>query len=242
MALTLSQICARALNDISSFNAPTYIIGNSNDDTATTLLSAAYKVGEELARDYVWQELSKTATYATTIGTSLYDLPADYEAVASETMWDATDQERMYGHKTRRQWAELTNSIDSVSTAYRWRLHGGRIQIHPTPDEVFTFNFEYMSRAYCQSSAGVDRPDGWVADTDVPKLPADLFIAGVHYYFSKSKTLAGAMEAGADFDAIIKTRQSRNTPKVDIDYSASVVPPRDREVHRMNIPDVIPVP
>lgn len=242
MALTLRQICERALDDISGFNIPTYIVGNANDGTAKTLLSAAYKVGEELARDYVWQELSKTATYNTVIGTSLYELPSDYEAVASETMWNATAEERMYGHKTRRQWAELTNAVNAVNTHYRWRLHGGKIQVHPTPDEVISFNFEYMSRAYCVDSGGADRADGWGADTDVPKLPADLFIAGIHYYFSKSKTLAGTVEAGADYDAIIKTRQSRNKPAQDISYASTVVPPRMRGQTMMTLPDTVVVP
>lgn len=240
MPLNLLQISDRVLNDASSFSKPNYLIGNVSDDTATTLLSAAFKVGEELARDYDWQELMATATVTTVIGQSLYQLPSDMERISSDTMWNTTDKERMFGPKTRRQWAEVTNSQTLSAIDYRWRLHGNRIQIHPTPDEVFSFEYSYLSRAYCTDSNGVDRPDGWVADTDIPKLPADLFIAGILYNFGKSKNLPGSIAAGADFDAIIKSRQNKNVPAASIDYSASVVAPRDRGRRVLNIPDVVP--
>jgi hypothetical protein len=240
MTLNLLQICTRALDDISSVNIPTFIVGNTDDDTARTLLSAAFKVGEELARDYDWQELSKTATVTTSIGDSTYALESDYERICSDTMWDATDSRRMYGAKTRRQWSEITNAVTSSGISYRWRLHGNQIQIDPAAESVFSFNYEYLSRIYCTDSNGDNRADGWVADTDLAKLPHDLFIAGIRYYFSDSKTLPRASLAGAEYDAIIKSRQNKNKPAQAINYASSVVPPRNRMRRVLNIPEVIP--
>jgi hypothetical protein len=240
MTLNLLQICTRALDDMSSFNIPTFIIGNTTDDTARTLLSAAYKVGEELARDYDWQELSETATVTTSISDSSYPVESDYERIASDTMWDSTQNRRMHGAKTRRQWAEITNASTSSGISYRWRLKGREIQLDPTPTSVFSFNYEYLSKIYCTNSGGTDRADGWTADTDLPKLPEDLFIAGIRYYFSESKTLPRASAAGADYDAIIKSRQNKNKPAQAINYGVSVVPPRNRIRRIHNIPEVIP--
>ncbi len=240
MALNLLQIASRALDEISSVNAPSFIIGNTSDDVARTLLAAAYKVGEELARDYDWQELSETATVTTSIGVSTYALPSGYERLASDTMWDAAQSRRMFGAKTKREWSEITNSVTSSGISYRWRLKGGRIQIHPTPESEFEFTYEYLSRIYCTSSAGVDREDGWTDDTDLPKLPADLFVAGIRFYFSDSKTLPRALLAGAEYDAIVKSRQNKNKPSETIDYSCSVVAPTARERRVLNIPEVIP--
>lgn len=240
MTLNLLSIATRALDDISGLNLPNYIVGNTNDDTARTLLSAARKVGEELARDYDWQELSKTATVTTSIGDATYALEADYDRIASDTMWDSSQSRRMFGAKTRREWAEITNALTSSGISYRWRLHGGLIQLDPTPQSVFSFNYEYLSNIYCTDSDGVDRADGWTADTDLPKLPHDLFIAGIRYYFSDSKTLPRASLAGAEYDAIIKSRQNKNKPAQAINYSTSVVPPRDRMRRVLNIPEIIP--
>jgi hypothetical protein len=239
MALNLLQICLRALDEISSFNSPDYIIGNS-DDTAKTLIAAAYKTGETLVRDYDWQELSKTATANTVASTSFYDLPSDYDRIAPDTMWNNTEARYMRGHTTRRKWAAITNSAVYSSWTYDWRLKGRQIQVFPTPSSVFTFNYEYLSNIYCTSSDGVDRADGWVADTDLPKLPADLFIYGVRYFFSDSKNLPGSLKAAAEFDAVVMSRQNKNVPSERVNMAASVVAPRRGERNRLNLPESIP--
>lgn len=237
MALTLLQFCTRALDEISSFNVPSYIIGNE-DDTAKTLLAAAFKVGETLVRDYDWQELSKTATASTVASTSLYDLPSDYERIAPDTMWNNSEARYMRGHTTRRKWAAITNSAVYSSFTYDWRLKGNQIQVYPTPSSAFTFNYEYLSNIYCQSSAAADRTAGWIDDTDVPKLPSDLFIYGVRYFFSDSKNLPGALKAAAEFDAVIMSRQNKNVPSERVNHAATVVAPR--RGYRLNLPEVIP--
>ncbi len=240
MTLNLLQIVTRALDDVSGFNLPSYIVGNTNDDTARTLLSAAFKVGEEQARDNDWQELSKTATYNAVVGVQTYDLPTGYDRLASDTMWDSTQARPMYGAKTRRTWSEITNAVTNSGISYRWRLHGNKIQLDRPAESIFAFNVEYLSSTYCTSSGGVDREDGWTADTDIPKLPHDVFIAGIRYYFSDSKTLPRASLAGAEYDAIVKSRMGKNKPSETISYAASVVAPRDRMQRCLNIPEIIP--
>lgn len=236
MALNLLQICTRALDDMSSFNIPTFIIGNS-DPTAKTLLSAAKKVGEELARDYDWQELSKTATVTTEVGVRLYDLPSDYERISPDTMWDGTQFRYMRGQTTRREWAAITNNRVNPALTYWWRLFGGQIQLEPAATSVFSFNYEYLSNVYCKDMGGVDRADGWTDDTDLSKLPFDLFITGIRYYFSDSKNLPGAAKAGAEYDAIIQSRQSKNTPTQAVNMAAGVCAPGRYYDDRLNIPD-----
>ncbi len=240
MALNLLQIAIRALDEISSFNTPTFIIGN-DDDTAKTLLAAAYKTGETLVRDYDWQELSKTATASTVASTSLYDLPSDYERIAPDTMWNNSEARYMRGHTTRRKWAAITNSAAYSNATHDWRLKGNQIQVYPTPSSSFTFNYEYLSKVYCTASDGTtDRADGWVDDTDLPKLPYDLFVYGIRYFFSDSKNLPGSLKAAAEFDAVIMSRQNKNVPSERVNHAATVVSPRARR--RLNIPETIPTP
>lgn len=238
MAMNLLQICTRAMDEISSFNVPSTIVGNS-DDTAKTLLAAAFKTGETLVRDYDWQELSKTATVNTVASTSLYSLESDYDRIAPDTMWNNTEARYMRGHTTRRKWAAITNSAVYSSFTYDWRLKANKIQVYPTPDSVFTFNYEYLSNVYCTASDGTtDRETGWVDDTDLPKLPYDLFIYGVRYFFMDSKNLPGSLKAAAEFDAVIASRQNKNVPGERVNMAATICPPSGIQ-DRLNLPEVI---
>ncbi len=241
MTLSLLQICTRAMDDISSFNVPLTIIDN-DDDTAKTLLAAAFKVGEELVRDYEWQETGRTATVTTVASTSLYDLEDDYDRISSDTMWDGTLSRPMFGQTTKRAWAAITNSAVSSSFRYRWRLFGGQIQVDPTPDSVFSFNYEYLSKVYCTSSGGVERADGWVSDTDVPTLPTDIFIHGIRYYFGDSKGLPGVSRWAAEYDAVISSRNGKNTPSQAVNHAASVRRPGrgGGKAYPFNLPGSIP--
>lgn len=239
MALNLLQICTRALDDISSFNIPNFIVGNTTDDTARTLISAAFKVGEEMVRDYEWQEFCKTATVTTSNGDALYDLPSDYDRIAPDTLWNNTNARYMRGQTTKRRWAAITNSTSYSPFEHEWRLNAGQIQVYPTPSSAFVFNYEYLSKIYCTDSGGTDRADGWTADTDLPKLPADLFIHGIRYYFSDSKNLPGALKCAAEYDAVIQSRNGKNTPTQAVNHAASAKLP-GRRGFRLNIPETIP--
>jgi hypothetical protein len=239
MALNLLQICDRALDEISSIAKPTYIVGNS-DPVAVQLLACAKKVGEELVRDYDWQELSKTGTITTVEDTSTYALESDYDRIAPDTMWDATLYRQMRGHTARRDWAAITNTqVNATGITYYWRLKGNKIQIEPAAASVFSVSYEYLSNIYCTASDGTtDRADGWTADGDLPKLPHDLFINGVRYYFTKAKGLPYG-DAEGEYDAVIQSRHGKNVPGESINLAAAVTPPGRGDPRRLNIPEVI---
>ncbi len=234
MALSLLDTCTRALDEISSIAVPTFIVGNT-DPIAVQLLALARKVGEEQVRDYDWNELHRTATVTTSNGDNLYPVESDFDRMASDTMWDATQFRQMDGHTSRRQWAAITNSQVDPGITYRWRLFGGQIQVEPTPTVAFDFTYEYNSKAYCTDSLGVERVDGWVADTDLPILQADIFINGIRYYFTKAKGLPFS-DAAAEYDAVVLSRQNKNKPRQMIDMHARVPQPRLTGRY-INLPD-----
>lgn len=226
----LLTICNRVLDEIGSFDVPTYIVSNE-DDTAKQLLAFARKVGGELVRDYDWQELAKTSSVTTVAGTSTYDLEDDYERLAPDTMWDTDSYRRMRGHTSKRSWSAITSSQVPTAATYYWRLHGNLIHVYPTPGAAFTFTYEYLSSHYCETSGGTDLAE-WTSDTDVPLLPDDLFINGIKYYFSKANNLPYG-DAEAEYDWVIQSRQTRNTPSPTVNLG-----PRqsNRFVQLLNIP------
>ncbi len=231
---TLLSMCTRALDKISSFNVPTYIVGN-DDDTARCLLACAKEVGEEFVRDHDWQELRRKATVTTVASTRTYALESDYEKAVPDTMWNEETFRRMIGHTPSRKWAALSNSQVDPGITFYWRLFGGVIELEPTPASVFNFNYEYLSRNYCASSGGTEQAE-WTDDTDVPLLRSDLFTKGIEYYFRKTKSLPYG-DAEAEYDAILNGRTTNNVPSGAVDLGAGNWNPRFSVDRRLNIPD-----
>jgi hypothetical protein len=235
---TLLSIVTDALDTIGSFNVPTFLVGNE-DDLARQLLSIAKDVGRELVRDYDWQQLGDEATVTTVASTSLYDFPEDFDRMAPDTMWETGANRNMRGHTTKRQWAAIKNVEGAVDNRYRWRVRGNKIEVFPTPTSVFSFTYEYLSKFYCTDSGGTPI-EHWTADTDIPRLPEDVFIAGVRYYFRKAKTLPfGAAEA--EYDAAIQKRLAGNVPSEAINMNHAVRALRDTRADYLNIPDFVDV-
>jgi hypothetical protein len=237
MPSNLLDICTRALDEISSFNVPSYIVGNS-DDTAKQLLAMAKKVGTELVRDYDWQEMIQEATFITAASVSAYDLPSDYERLVSDTSWDRTTARRSLGNSTARQWNLLKAWPTSSSISYSFRIIGGQVQLQPVPPADITFAYEYLSKNYCESSGGTSQ-EIWTADTDLPKLSDDLFINGIRYYMLKANNLPYG-DAEGEYDAVITSRTSKNVPSGAVNMSANVRRPGRGYGYRVNIADVIP--
>jgi len=238
MAMTLLEMATEALDDVGSFVVPTYLFTNE-DDAARQLVAIAKKVGRELAR-LPWQELEATATVTTVSGTDNYALEADFHSMIVDTMWNSTTKRRMLGQQTSCEWQAIVNAPIVVATTSFFRLKANRLYIKPTPASAFSFNYEYRSKAYCQSAAGVAQTQ-WMADNDVPRLPEDIFMAGLLYYFLKANSLPYS-DAEAEYDAILSHYQTANKPHGAINMAAGVTAPGSSAVvPGMNIPDRIPV-
>jgi len=235
---TLLDCCTRALDEISSINVPDFIVGNP-DDAAKQLLALAKKIGTELVRDYDWQEMIREATLTTVADTAIYDLESDYDRLVSDTNWDRTSRRRVSGNSTARQWNLLKASPITAAVDHYFRLIGGQLQINPTPAAGIEFAYEYMSKNYCASSGGT-KQEVWTADTDVPLLPEDLFIGGLKYYFQKENNIPYG-DAEAEYDAVITSRTSKNTPSGAVNMAAGIrLPGRRYTQRRLNIPYRIP--
>jgi hypothetical protein len=229
----LLEICQRAIDEIGSFNNPTFIVGN-DDDTARQLLAIAKKVGEELTRDYDWEQLDATGTITTVNGTATYDVEDDFERLMSDTLWDADNRRRIWGSLSRRSWAAVRNLSTTTSGYFWFRVAGGQIELSPTPTSAIDLNYAYQSAYYCTTSGGTPIA-AWATDTDLPRLPADLFIAGIKFYFAKANNLPYG-DHEAEYDGVIQSRQGKNLAVGSVDMGAGNYDPTGC-VRRLNIPD-----
>lgn len=159
---TALRIVAQAAGEM-ALPVPTTLVGNVTAQTAqlTALLNSA---GAELVGYYPWQELSAPFSVATIPTVDSYALPDDYGYFVDQTQWDATNHWPLLGPKSAQEWAWLKNSFVASLPRMRFRVLGNQLKFYPTPQAVYNFYMEYVSRNWL-TSVGIPT-DMVVADAD----------------------------------------------------------------------------
>ena len=216
MAPTLLQLCTDALEGVDGFAVPTTIIGN-DDGTAILLKNIASQVGRELVREVKWQALKTAYSFATVASTSAYSLPADFQRFANLTFWNTSEDQPLIGPLNGIDWAELTRGLTVLGIRYAFHVAGGYLNITPTPTDVQNIGYDYYSRYFSTTSAGVAQ-ENWGNDADLWRLDPDLAALGIRYRFRARKGLPFTEEK-ADYAAAVLALQFDDTPKPLIDVS-----------------------
>ena len=216
MTITLKQICQEALEGIGSIEVPTTIFNNT-DDTAIVLKRAAIQTGRELVREYSWQALLTPTTVTTVASTTQYGLPSDFQRFSHLTFWNESEDQQLIGPFGPTGWAELKRGIIADQFRYSFRVAGNYLEISPTPEAGQTIGYDYYSKQYCTDSAGTAQ-DNWLADTDLARLPEDIFVLGVRYRFLQRKFLPFE-EDKADYIKAINHAIFDDTPKANSNLS-----------------------
>jgi len=150
---------------------------------STTGLDNTYSiVGTSIPQDtYVDEVLTSTSlntsqlASATSVGGSvtfsktIYDLPPDYETITDNTHWDKTKHWQMLGPVDAQQWQWLKSGYISTGPRVRWRILGGQFQIWPPYNTQEYLGFEYRSKGWARSAAGVVK-NSFTVDTDTTVL------------------------------------------------------------------------
>lgn len=216
MPSTLLQLCTDALEGVDGFEAPTTIIGN-DDGTAVLVKNLAIQVGRELVREVKWQALKTAYSFATVPATSAYSLPPDFQRFANLTFWNTSEDQPLIGPLNGIDWAALTRGLTVLGIRYAFHVAGGYLNITPTPTDVQNIGYDYYSRYFSTTAAGVAQ-ENWGADGDLWRLDPDLAALGIRYRFKARKGLPFAEEK-ADYAAAVAALQFDDTPKPLIDVS-----------------------
>lgn len=121
-----------------------------------------------------------------TFGQSDYPLPATFERVIDNTVWDRSRYWQMRGPQSPQQWQLYKSSIisqASIQRRFRFRNISGTMvfSIDPVPtDNGSPLVFEYVSNGWCQSDTGVAQ-NSWQADTDTGILQEYLLMLGTRW-------------------------------------------------------------
>lgn len=123
---------------------------------------------------------------ALTFSQTQYSMPSDYDRQIDRSHWDKTQHWQMIGPETAQQWEWLTSGYISTGPRVRYRILGGYFQIWPPQGVQHYLGFEYISKAWAATAAGVAK-NSFTVDTDTCIFPDRLMVLGLknHYYQAK---------------------------------------------------------
>jgi hypothetical protein len=229
---TLLQI-AQAVTAELGFPTPQIVV-SSADTNVLKLLALIRATCDDLLHEHDWQELQKRYTFATTNGVDNYALPSDEERFMSASFYDQNNRWPMLGPLTAVEWEQIKVSNLSASPFERYRVMGDKLYLSPTPGaNTSTFVYEYISNAYCTSSAGVPQTD-LQQDSDIIVFDHRAVVYGV-----KAKWLASVnmdtTKADEDYARALEYAKSTNEParRLNITGAGAGVP----LLSTLNIPD-----
>ena len=211
--LNVVQIAAQAFGEL-GLPQPSQVAGGNTAD-GPQILALLNREGNELARtEDAWPALRGEQLITLVPGQQGYAFPSDILYYRPSTGWDRSTHWRLAGPLSDREWQAIRSGIVVASPRLRFRLYGGQLQIDPVPTSADTIAFEYVSTNWCQSAALAPQ-SSFMADTDIPLLPDDLFVLGLKWRFLAAKGFNYSEEKAAYIEA------------------------RDRSISRANASDVL---
>jgi hypothetical protein len=220
--LSLLTIIQAAFDEI-GFPRPSSVVGNT-DQLARQAAALLNREGKELARQKDWTVLQRQHSFSTVDGTAEYVLPTDFDHFINDTAWDQGVRDPMRGPISPQEWQSIKSGLFGTGVNHRrWRLKRGasvyanRFVLDPTPDEVVTVVFEYVSTFWCTDSVGTTGQAAMTADTDLPLLPEHLLIMGLIWRVLKAKGLEYG-DALAEYQAAVEREMGRDggAPKLSL--------------------------
>jgi hypothetical protein len=115
-----------------------------------------------------------------------YDLPSDYVSSVNRTHWDKSKRWEMLGPESPQQWEWLLSGYISTGPRIRWRLLGQYFQIWPGMNADELLGFEYRSKSWAYSAAGVAK-NSFTADDDTCIYPDRLMVLGTKLKYFEGK-------------------------------------------------------
>ena len=213
-----------------SLPVPTTIVG-STDKQVTQLLALVNQEGRSLARRGPWEALVEEASFSTLASPAQANaVPADLDRFIPNSFFNRTTRRPVYGPMTSQQWQWILAQpvYSTVYLAYRKR--SGQFLVTPTPAAGETIAYEYVSRNWAKSEAGVAQPN-FQADDDAAFLDEELITLGAVWRYLRAKGLDYAEEM-ASYEREVEQALARDGGSTTISLS-----PQPFDIGRINLPD-----
>ena len=213
-----------------SLPQPSAVVGSS-DKQVVQLLALANEEGASLARRHPWQALMQEQTFTTVAAPAQpAALPANFDRFVPNSIFNRSTRRPMTGPITPRQWQWIQAQPVYSSACLAFRERTGQVLIAPTPAAGETIAYEYLSKAWAESSGGTPQT-AFLADTDTALLDEGLVKLGLRWRFLRAKGLDYAEEM-ASYERELEQAMAR-----DGGSTALMIAPLAADPNRVNIPD-----
>ena len=129
--LTTLQNVAKEL----SITVPSTVV-TSGSTTTKQLLALTYEVADEAIMRLAWPELTRVCVVTLVADQANYQLPYDFDAMMSETMWNRSDQWFVEGPLGPQEWRARKDGITTASVRDKYRIKGidsDQLYLDPIP-------------------------------------------------------------------------------------------------------------
>lgn len=191
----------------------------STDQQIIQLVGLAQQEGKELAKRHTWQALTTEKTFTSIAAeTQTGAIPDDFDRFIDDTFFNRSQTRHVRGPLTPQEW-QFHKGVAATTIIEAFRVRGSAILLTPTPSAGQTYAYEYVSKNWCESSAGTDQA-AWAADTDVGLLPEELMTLGLIWRWQKSKGFDYA-ESFRTYEMQVAIATSRDGGKPTLNFSTS---------------------
>lgn len=176
----------------------------SSIDSGTTLTMSQYPQAAATSGTVYFQKVK-------------YALPSDYDAIVDRTQWDKSKHWEMLGPESAQQWEWILSGFIATGPRVRWRLLGAYFQIWPGFSNTETLGFEYRSKAWAYTAAGVAK-NSFTVDTDTSIYPDRLLVLSTKLKYLQSKGF-DTTAVYRDYQSELETDIAQNTAAGNISFA-----------------------
>lgn len=219
MAQNILEITQDVCDEI-GIESPTTLVSNS-DELARQLRSLMRYAARTLML-YDWQALTKEATFTSVANqesqvADIYIQWSDLLRILPDTMFNRTEQRKIFGAITPQGWASAQASI-TTTPEYHFRLRGNALLFfgnRPSGDNIY---FEYISRNWLTNAARDTFYSNLNADTDIPLLDDYALQLGVKYRLLRANGVEYS-EAYNDYVDHVRQLRAADLPPSALDLT-----------------------
>ena len=196
-------------------------VATSQDPGVLQMYALINRLGSDLSRRFVWQELDKEYLLTTVDGQAGYDLPSDWLRQIEGTEWDRTNRWPLNGPKSAQEWQNFKSGIVYAGPRLRFRIQASQIVLNPTPTSVSTLSMEYISKNWVTALDGSTKSQ-FTLDTDSCVFDDSLMIEGLKLRWNKAKGFAFDEFTYNDLLAI-NLAQNKSAPTLSLGQNSGSV-------------------
>lgn len=137
-----------------------------------------------------------------------YNLPSDWHREIPQTEWDRTNRWPLMGPQSPQDWQSFKSGVVYAGPRQRFRILGNTYTINPPPPNGLLFSFEYISKNWVLSNAGVGQAT-IQADTDTFLFSDSILVTGLKTQWKTVKGLDGSFDL-SEFRTLLELSKSQD--------------------------------